>query len=578
MEHSDALGKKNNTESFEEEFARKTAELEKKRQEYYKKRGERHHRARDEEHLTVYKAKTAVKSRPEKKLRGEGALRRTLRLIRGLRETRLMMRGKPWYTAERRRAAYGEVFRDAWQPLCSAIGNAVDTGWDFLCRLASDFWSCLLFLADMLIAAWYYLGSFMLFLWDLIWDVRLWIEKRKRTLFGIFVFGVSTVALAAVVVSSMTAYEYSYHGRMLGITKTPEAVYDTIEALGDKLSKASGANVSLDVERDIEFRKIYGFNNEIDSREDILTTITYMKDLQVQAYAISIDGQDKVILQDELTAKRILDSIKNDFTPTAEGVEYTSVDFVEKIDVHEVDALLGDIWNSADAKQYIEVGATNVPEGYYSNPMLTVATTENYTYTEDIDYGTQFVKNSKMYIDEKELVSPGVYGKNQIVAQVRRVNGEEISRQTVSITQIVDPVDEVYYIGTMALPVRSGSGTFIYPLTTYTITSRFGIRWGRMHKGVDLAAATGTRIHAADGGTVTFAGWKGSYGYLVMIDHGGLFETLYAHCSKLDVSVGDQVYQGQTIAEVGSTGNSTGPHCHFEVHYKGEPQDPLSYL
>ena len=136
MEHSDALGKKNNTESFEEEFARKTAELEKKRQEYYKKRGERHHRARDEEHLTVYKAKTAVKSRPEKKLRGEGALRRTLRLIRGLRETRLMMRGKPWYTAERRRAAYGEVFRDAWQPLCGAIGNAVDTGWDFLCRLA----------------------------------------------------------------------------------------------------------------------------------------------------------------------------------------------------------------------------------------------------------------------------------------------------------------------------------------------------------------------------------------------------------------------------------------------------------
>ncbi len=580
MEHSEEFGKQNTAESFEEEFARKTEELERKRQEYYKKRGERLHRHRDEEHLAVYKARTAAQSvaPPVRRPRGEGIIKRTVRLIRGLRETRRGMAGKEWYTAERRRAAYAEVLRDAWQPVCDAAEDAVDTAWDFLSRFASDLWLCLLFIADMFIAAWYYLGSIALFLWDLIWDFRLWLEKRKRTLFSIFVAGVSTVALGAVIISSMTAYEYSYHGRKLGITKTEEAVYETIEALGDKLSEASGANVSLDVERDIGFNKIYGFNLEIDSREDILTVLTYMKDLQVQAYAILIDGQQKVILEDENTAKRILNSIKNDFTPPSEGVEYTSIDFLEDVEIQEVDALLGDIWNAGDAKSYIEVGATNVPAEYVSNPMLTVATTELYTYTEDIEYGTQYVKNSNMYLDEKELKSPGVVGKNQIVAEVRRVNGEEIDSQMVSVTQVVDPVDEVYYIGTKSLPVRSGSGTFLAPLTSYTLSSTFGMRWGRMHKGVDLAASTGTKIHAADGGTVTYSGWMGSYGYLVIIDHGGLYETYYAHCSKLLVSVGDAVYQDQVIAEVGSTGNSTGPHCHFEVRYKGEPQNPLDYI
>ena len=578
MNSSEGFGKQNNTESFEEEFERRTAELEEQRQEFYKKRGVRQHRTRDEEHLAIYKARTAAKSSQERRLRGEGVFRRTGRLIKGLGEARRSMSGKEWYTAERRKAEYAAVFRDAWQPVCVGAEAAVDTGWSFLQRFASDLWDIVLFIADLFIAGWYYLGSIALFIWDLLWDFRLILDRYKHLLFGVFVAGVSTVAVGAVLISSMTAYEYSYHGRVLGRTKTQEAVFETIEALGDKLSEASGANVSLDVERDIEFTKVYGFGQDIDSREDILTTITYMKDLQVEAYSIVIDGSEKVILEDEQTAQRILDSIKNDFTPAASGVEYVSVDFVEDVEIAPVDALLGDIWNAGDAKQYMEVGAINVPEGYMSHPMLTVATTENYTYTEDIPYGTTYINNSNMYADEKELLTAGIYGQNQIVAEVKRVNGQEVERQTISTTKIADPVDEVIYVGTKSLPVRTGTGSFIYPLKTYTLTSRFGMRWGRMHTGVDLAASTGTKIHAADGGTVTFAGWKGSYGYLIIIDNGGLFETYYAHCSSLNVSAGDQVYQDQIIGEVGSTGNSTGPHCHFEIRYKGEPQNPLDYL
>jgi len=110
------------------------------------------------------------------------------------------------------------------------------------------------------------------------------------------------------------------------------------------------------------------------------------------------------------------------------------------------------------------------------------------------------------------------------------------------------------------------------------VTSPFGMRWGRMHEGIDIAAAYGTAIRAAAGGTVIYAGWLGGYGNLVVIDHGNGLATAYAHQSSLAVSNGQGVSQGQTIGYVGSTGHSTGPHLHFEVRVNGVPVDPLGYL
>ncbi|MPM65190.1 Murein hydrolase activator EnvC [bioreactor metagenome] len=114
------------------------------------------------------------------------------------------------------------------------------------------------------------------------------------------------------------------------------------------------------------------------------------------------------------------------------------------------------------------------------------------------------------------------------------------------------------------------------------ITSRFGYRYifgsYSFHSGIDIANTYGTAIRAADGGTVTFSGWKGSYGKLVIVDHGNGKQTYYGHCSSMLVSVGDKVYQGQTIARVGSTGRSTGNHCHFEIKINGTSVNPTSYL
>lgn len=131
----------------------------------------------------------------------------------------------------------------------------------------------------------------------------------------------------------------------------------------------------------------------------------------------------------------------------------------------------------------------------------------------------------------------------------------------------------------------SGTGTMQWPCpSTNRLTSRFATRQHpidgvtKMHNGIDIAGGYGADIIAADSGTVLFSGNSSSYGKYIVISHGGGLTTLYAHCSQLLVSAGATVSRGQTIAKVGSTGKSTGPHLHFEVSLNGSRQDPLSYV
>lgn len=111
-----------------------------------------------------------------------------------------------------------------------------------------------------------------------------------------------------------------------------------------------------------------------------------------------------------------------------------------------------------------------------------------------------------------------------------------------------------------------------------TITSRFGRRSRGTHTGLDIATSAGTPIKAAATGTVIYAGYKGSYGNLVIVAHTNSVQTYYAHCSKIYVSVGQTVSQGETISAVGSTGNSTGPHLHLEVRENGVAKNPQNYV
>ncbi len=580
-----------NATDIEEALRAQEEERTKAREEHYKAKAARagtsaevvrHHKEASE--ITVYKAKAALNARKVKPIRKESFIHRTIRLIKGISAARKEIRRQPFITNEKKKLLISGVYHDAWQPITDFFEEIPENLWDFICAVWDDFMNILLFFLDIFITIGYYFGSVCLFIWDCIWDLRIWLEDHKKTVFQWFSAVIATVAVILIAVSSMSGYEYSYYGRVLGITRSKQEVYQTIEALGDKLSEASGANINIDVERDIEFKQVHGLHLEIDGPDDILNTLTYMKDIQVRAFAICLDAKEAVILESDTVANQLLQRIRDSFAGEAPDVEYTQITYDQAITVEEVGVELGDIWNPDDAYNYLVTGSAKQNEDGEVHPLVTIRTTEIATFLEDVKFGTRYIDNSEIYADETELISEGVTGKNQIIAEIQRVNGEEVSRKIHEAKRVSNPVDAVYYQGTKPIPEKKGTGSFIYPIKTYKITSYFGSRntgivgASKYHQGVDFGAPTGTKIYAADGGTVSFAGWQSGYGYLVIIDHGGLYTSRYGHCSKLLVKKGDAVYQGQNIANVGSTGVSSGPHLHFEIRYKDEPYNPLPYL
>jgi murein DD-endopeptidase MepM/ murein hydrolase activator NlpD len=126
-------------------------------------------------------------------------------------------------------------------------------------------------------------------------------------------------------------------------------------------------------------------------------------------------------------------------------------------------------------------------------------------------------------------------------------------------------------------PIKRGTGRLIWPANG-PVSSPFGMRWGRLHAGIDVPLSVGTPLRAADGGRVLIAGFTGGYGNYTCIQHSGSLSTCYAHQTSIGVSVGSTVSQGQVIGQSGNTGNSTGPHLHFEVRVNGSPVDPMGYL
>lgn len=218
-----------------------------------------------------------------------------------------------------------------------------------------------------------------------------------------------------------------------------------------------------------------------------------------------------------------------------------------------------------------------------SVPYLTMTVVEQERYMDAIPFEVEYTDSADLYKGDYKVTSPGENGSADVVANVTYVNGEEMERMVLSSVTLKNPVTEQRLQGTKDRPTWLPTGSFRWPCSG-NITSRFGYRnlsysyASTNHKGIDIANRRGTAIYAADGGTVSYAGWMSGYGYLVQINHGNGYVTYYGHNSSLVVSVGQHVYKGQQIARMGSTGNSTGNHCHFEVRYNGVARNPLNYL
>ena len=204
-------------------------------------------------------------------------------------------------------------------------------------------------------------------------------------------------------------------------------------------------------------------------------------------------------------------------------------------------------------------------------PYLQVKRTLISNYQETIPYSTEEQEDNELAFGSTKIIQDGAEGLAEVTQQQVFYGDSSTPSETTIIDRVVvqEPVTKIIAKGKKLANgdlASTGSGTLMWPVPGYTYVSRW---MSSYHKGADICAPYGTPIYAADSGVVTTAGYHYSYGNYVIINHGNGYQTLYAHASRLNVHVGQAVSQGDVIAYVGSTGNSTGNHCHFEVYVNG---------
>jgi len=198
---------------------------------------------------------------------------------------------------------------------------------------------------------------------------------------------------------------------------------------------------------------------------------------------------------------------------------------------------------------------------------------------EIIEFETIKKESDEYYKGDSFLEQEGQDGVQIFEGEITKIGGEVTDRKETAKPEIIKKKkDKIILVGTAERPKTAATGTFIVPLNSYVVTSEWGGRWGRLHEGIDLAAPTGTPIYASDGGKIIKANYWSGHGLCVEVDHGNGIVTRYSHCSAVMVSIGDLVYQGQHIANVGNTGHSFGSHCHFEVRVNDVSQNPRNYI
>lgn len=350
-----------------------------------------------------------------------------------------------------------------------------------------------------------------------------------------------------------------------------------------------------------------------------------------------INGELMGVVKDKETAEDILNQIKGKYAPMAQKKDgrvsvlsvptsepkvgepvIESVEIVEQIELEITKINPTDVMQPEDLKTKLETGnmgpsqytvvagdcvgciaqKLNIPKQviYEKNPWivddkirigevldvtmlkpsLTVKTVETVVEQQEVQHDIVYEKDDTMRAGEIRTIKQGQNGLKEVMFQVTKANGYMTEQEIVGEKIVVEPVTEYAKKGTKVI-LGEGSGKFIWPVVNYKLSDYFGMRWGKLHKGLDI---TGNRnILASDNGVVTYAGNKGDgYGNKVVLDHKNGYVTVYAHLSKVETKKGSIVEKGEKIGIMGSTGHSTGVHLHFEIQRNGVAENPLKFL
>ncbi|WP_240546419.1 M23 family metallopeptidase [Paenibacillus artemisiicola] len=428
--------------------------------------------------------------------------------------------------------------------------------------------------------------------------------------------------------------EVYQNGSLIGEVASKDQVADFIEETQAKLD-AGNTGIHMVLETG---EITYGHKSAYKAEPDTAATLQKLGGSfasHATGVALTIDGKQVGVVKDKATADALLQRVQDKYAPKTKSAKtevtalayaadgsvksktaLKSVKVLEKVATSEKDVKPADI---ADPEQlYLQlIKGTVKPKSYtvqdgdcvgciahkfdispqviyernkwikddvikvgdvldltVLQPEMTVQTVENVTETESIEPKTVYQKNSNLKKGEQKVVRQGQSGKKQLVYRLVKQNGYLMSEELISEVVLEPSVPAIIMKGTK--DIGEGTGQFAWPVTGHRLTSYFGMRWGALHRGVDMVG--NHNIMAADNGVVTFVGTRPGLGNCIIIDHKNGYETWYGHLSKILVKKGQTVNQGSSIGVMGNTGHSFGTHLHFEVHKNGELQNPLKYL
>ena len=396
---------------------------------------------------------------------------------------------------------------------------------------------------------------------------------RKKALWAAALAGLTGISvLGAVAASTCTlCYAVSSQGDPpLAYVQGELAYTQAVSQVEEQVSQILHTEYEYPQETQMELA--IAPRGSVQSTEELTVSLMETVPQVREAWVLTVDGVAAGACSTQDEVEKALDLVKEGYS----NENTTSVTLLGDVQIN-LDYLPAET-DLYDAETL--AGALMLPGEEEEVPLLTVETVEEVTYTQAIPAPTQEQTDPALLLNQRKTVKEGTDGLEERTDRVTRRCGVETGRETLSGEVLTEPAPQVVAVGT-AQGVDAARGRFIWP-TTGQITSPFGYRtiFGStsFHRGLDIANTTGTDILAAAGGTVTWAGPKGTYGNLLILDHGNGFTTYYAHCSQLLVKEGDTVDQGEKIALMGSTGRSTGSHLHFEVRWQNEPLDPEKCL
>ncbi|WP_404460077.1 peptidoglycan DD-metalloendopeptidase family protein [Sutcliffiella horikoshii] len=436
-----------------------------------------------------------------------------------------------------------------------------------------------------------------------------------------------------------TVYHVYLNGERVGAVDDKEQLDKALEAKVESVQK-DHKDLELSVGEQVTVVPEKVFRPSAENKETI-DTVMEQVEVKASASVLTIEGEEVALLKNEEEAEKVMELLKLEFVSEKdlkalkerqenqesklpelkenesrvldltikEKVSYSdknvdpknvvsvkeAVKLIKKgkkqADKYEVQAgdSLGDIAEKHDlsSEELLEMNPdiamdTLLKVGKVLNvsakkPYLNIVVKQEVSKNEEVPYEQEVVEDKELPKGETKVKQQGENGEKNVRTITTKENGMTIKTEVTHEETLKEPVKHIVVKGTKVIPSR-GSGSLAWPAVGGYISSKMGHRWGKMHKGIDIARPSDRTIKAADNGVVESAGWDGGYGNKVVINHQNGMKTTYAHLDSISVSVGQTVSRGGKIGVMGTTGQSTGVHLHFEVYQDGKLKDPMQYL